>query len=47
MTGVMAMGPGNGSAVHVEMKRPKSMRMEFTFQGMTGVQAMTASRAGW
>ena len=30
----------------LEIKRPKSLRMEFTFQGMTGVQAYDG-KSGW
>jgi len=46
MTGVMAMGPGMEAPFTLEMKRPKSMRMEFTFQGMTGIQAYDGKQ-GW
>ena len=46
MTGVMAMGPGMEAPFVLEIKRPKSMRMEFTFQGMTGVQAYDGKQ-GW
>jgi hypothetical protein len=46
MTGKMTMGQGMEAPMVLEMKRPKSMRMEFTFQGMTGVQAYDG-KAGW
>jgi hypothetical protein len=46
MTGKMTMGPGMEAPVTLEMKRPKFMRMEFTFQGMTGIQAFDGKN-GW
>ena len=44
--GRMAMGPGMEAPITLEMVRPASMRMEFTFQGMTGVQAYDGE-TGW
>lgn len=46
MTGKMTMGPGMEAPVTLELKRPNSVRMEFTFQGMTGVQAWDG-KSGW
>src|SRR5262245_44623228 len=46
MTGKMTMGPGMEAPVSMELKRPNSVRMEFTFQGMTGVQAWDGT-SGW
>jgi len=46
MTGKMMMGPGMEAPMILEIKRPKSLRMEFTFQGMTGVQAYDG-KSGW
>ena len=37
--GGMTMGQGMEAPMSLEIKRPRSLRMEFTFQGMTGVQA--------
>jgi hypothetical protein len=39
MKGKMTMGPGFEAPITIEMKRPRQTRMEFTIQGMTGVQA--------
>ncbi len=44
--GRMAMGPGMEAPITIEAKRPNSMRMEFVFQGMTGVQAYDGE-TGW
>ncbi|NIL99800.1 MAG: hypothetical protein GTN89_02385 [Acidobacteria bacterium] len=44
--GRMAMGPGMEAPVTFEARRPNSMRMEFVFQGMTGVQAYDGE-TGW
>jgi len=44
--GRMMMGPGMEAPLTMEMKRPNSMRMEFVFQGMTGVQAYDGE-TGW
>ena len=46
ITGKMTMGPGMEAPVTLELKRPNSVRMEFTFQGMTGVQAWDG-KSGW
>jgi outer membrane lipoprotein-sorting protein len=46
MTGKMTMGPGMEAPITVELKRPASVRMEFTIQGMTGVQAFDG-QTGW
>ena len=46
MTGKMTMGPGLEAPVVLELKRGNQMRMEFTFQGMTGVQAFDG-KSGW
>jgi len=45
ITGRMAMG-GLEAPVTLEFKRPNQMRMEFTVQGMTGVQAYDG-KTGW
>jgi outer membrane lipoprotein-sorting protein len=46
MSGKMAMGPGIEVPIALELKRPSRMRMEMTFQGMTGIQAYDAG-TGW
>jgi hypothetical protein len=46
MTGKMTMGQGMEAPMVIEMKRPKAMRMEFTVQGMTGIQAYDG-KTGW
>ncbi len=46
MTGRMTAGPGLEAPIVMEQKRPKSMRIEFTIQGMTGIQAYDG-KAGW
>jgi hypothetical protein len=46
MSGKMTMGPGMEAPMILEMKRPKSLRMEFTVQGMTGIQGFDG-KAGW
>lgn len=45
-TGKMTAGPGMEIPVILEQKRPNSIRMEFTLQGLTGVQAFDG-QAGW
>ena len=45
MTGRMTMGPGVEAPITLEMKRPRSTRMEFTVQGQTGVQAYDGKQA--
>jgi outer membrane lipoprotein-sorting protein len=37
--GTMSMGPGMEAPFTMTMKRPNNIRLEFTFQGMTGIQA--------
>ena len=39
VTGSMTMGPGMEAPFTMERKRPGMRRMEFTIQGMTGIQA--------
>lgn len=46
MTGKMAVGPGIEAPLVMELKRPNSMRMDFTLQGMTGTQAYDG-KIGW
>jgi outer membrane lipoprotein-sorting protein len=46
MTGKMVMGQGMEAPVIMELSRPNKLRMEFTIQGMTGVQAYDG-KAGW
>ena len=46
MTGKMTMGQGMEAPMVLEMKRPKAMRMEFTVQGMTVIQAYDG-KTGW
>jgi outer membrane lipoprotein-sorting protein len=46
MSGKMTMGGGMEAPVIMEMARPNKLRMEFTFQGMTGVQAYDG-KTGW
>ncbi|HEX4956303.1 MAG TPA: hypothetical protein VF017_23190 [Thermoanaerobaculia bacterium] len=46
ITGKMTMGPGMEAPFVLEWKRPEKMRMEFTIQGMTGVQAFDGE-SGW
>lgn len=45
MKGRMTMGPGLEAPLTIEMKRPRNARMEFTIQGMTGVQAYDGQQA--
>jgi len=45
-TGKMVMGQGIEAPFVMMEKRPKQTRMEFTFQGMTGVQAFDGKN-GW
>lgn len=44
--GSITQGPGMEFALQMEMVRPTSMRMEFTVQGMTGIQAYDGE-TGW
>jgi outer membrane lipoprotein-sorting protein len=46
MSGKMTMGGGMEAPVVMEMARPNKLRMEFTFQGMTGIQAYDG-KTGW
>jgi outer membrane lipoprotein-sorting protein len=46
MTGTMTIGPGMEAPFVMEQKRPNSLRMEFTLQGMTGIQAYDG-KTGW
>jgi outer membrane lipoprotein-sorting protein len=46
MTGKMSLGQGIEAPVVIEVKRPKSMRLDITVQGMIGSQAYDGAR-GW
>lgn len=46
MTGTITMGPGMVAPMVIELKRPSSMRMEFTIQGMTATSAFDGEK-GW
>jgi outer membrane lipoprotein-sorting protein len=46
LTGTMTIGPGMEAPFVMEQKRPNSLRMEFTLQGMTGIQAYDG-KTGW
>ncbi len=46
VTGTMTMGPGMEAPITLERKRPGKRRIEFTVQGMTGVQAFDGEK-GW
>jgi outer membrane lipoprotein-sorting protein len=46
LSGRMTMGQGIEAPVSVEVKRPKQMRMEMQFQGLTAVQAYDGT-SGW
>jgi len=46
MTGKMMMGQGMEAPLVMEVKRPGMTRLEFTLQGMTGVQAYDG-KEGW
>jgi outer membrane lipoprotein-sorting protein len=45
MTGKITLGPGLEAPLVIEYKRPKNVRVEFTLQGMTGVQAYDGASA--
>jgi len=45
MTGKMQMGPGMEAPFTVYSMRPDKQRLEFSFQGMTGVQAINGEEA--
>jgi outer membrane lipoprotein-sorting protein len=44
VTGTVSIGPGVESPFTQERKRPGMSRMEFTFQGMTGIQAFDGQK---
>lgn len=44
-TGTMQMGPGMDAPFVLEWKRPEKVRIEFTLQGMTGIQAYDGETA--
>jgi len=44
VTGSMTMGPGMEAPITMERKRPGMRRMEFTIQGMTGIQAFDGAK---
>ena len=46
MTGKLVMGQGMEAPLTMELARGNKMRMEFTLQGMTGVQAYDG-KSGW
>jgi hypothetical protein len=46
ITGKMIQGPGLEAPFTLEMKRPNNGRLEFTFQGLTAVQAYDGKN-GW
>lgn len=46
MSGKMMMGGGMEAPMIMELARPGKLRMEFTFQGMTGIQAYDG-KSGW
>ena len=46
ISGKMVIGQGMEAPFTMEILRPNKMRMEFTIQGMTGVQAFDGT-AGW
>jgi outer membrane lipoprotein-sorting protein len=45
-TGKMGMGPAGEAPVIFKWQRPNKVRLEFTFQGMTGIQAYDGT-TGW
>jgi len=45
ITGTMTLQPGMDAPIVLERKRPGKRRIEFTVQGMTGVQAFDGERA--
>jgi outer membrane lipoprotein-sorting protein len=46
MTGKMTVGPGMEAPFVLELKRPNKGRIDFTLQGMTGIQAYDGT-TGW
>src|SRR5689334_7197752 len=45
VTGSMTVGPGIEAPITIERKRPGKRRVEFTVQGMTGIQAFDGEKA--
>lgn len=45
LTGSMTAAPGREAPISIEMKRPNKVRLEFSFQGYTGVQAFDGETA--
>lgn len=45
ITGKMTMGQGMEAPITMELARPDKMRMEFTLQGMTGIQTYDGKEA--
>jgi outer membrane lipoprotein-sorting protein len=45
ITGTMMVGPGMEAPLMMERKRPGKRRLEFSFQGMTGIQAFDGDKA--
>lgn len=45
ITGKMMLGPGMEAPFTMEWKRPNRLRLEFTLQGMTGIQAYDGETA--
>ncbi len=45
LTGRMTIAPGREAPITIEMKRPNKVRLEFRFQGATGVQAFDGETA--
>jgi len=46
LSGHMTMGPGAEAPFAMKWQRPDKVRLEFTFQGMTGIQAYDG-KIGW
>lgn len=46
LTGKMTVGPGIEAPVVLEQKRPNNLRIDFTIQGLTGIQAYDG-KIGW
>ncbi len=44
VTGTMGIGPGMEAPFTMERKRPGKSRMEFSIQGMTGIQAFDGEK---
>ena len=45
LTGTMTVGPGIEAPITMERKRPGKRRLEFSVQGMTGIQAFDGEKA--